>query len=300
MRTLALVFLFIAVSATGVFAQGLTVDDFYAPIASRTTMDYREALTHFHGQRFVFYQDKRMQYSIYGYLYTREMVKDHIQAIIDSFNVDDDAVVQDLIDRYAFYTPPEESIYVFTYFEAPHMENRFYKDLLDDWPSFVSFEYGVEQIQVRIEQLRDRVEGYGEDPVEEEMIFDGGTNPIKFHYTDDWLFAIKPEWTDLEYRRVPNSYEYRLTFWFNENDRQVIRDLVDNKIMPTMRLVSSRSDLWAIKDFDSRMISWVVRTVDPIYFEEIMTKQREKTWEGAPIIDPNPMARSKTKYRKGR
>ncbi|HJZ13641.1 MAG TPA: hypothetical protein VJ521_15915, partial [Acidobacteriota bacterium] len=175
MRTLALVLVFIAVSATGVFAQGLSVDDFYAPIASRTTMDFREAVAHFHGQRFVLYQDKRMQYSIYGYLYTREMVKDHIQSIIDSYTLNDDSVVQDLIDTYAFFTPPEGAIYVFTYFEGPHMENRFYKDLLDDWPNYVSFEYGVDQIQVRIEQLRDRVEGYGEEPTSEEMVFDGGT-----------------------------------------------------------------------------------------------------------------------------
>lgn len=297
MRTLALALLFTVVSATGVFAQGLSTDDFFQPIPSRETMSYREAYAHFNGQRFPIYQDKRMGYTVYGYLYTREMVQDHIQAIIDMFNVGDAVEVQKLIDYYAFYTPPEGELYIFTYFEAPHMQNRFYKDLLDDWPSYVNFEYGIDQIQTRIEQLRDRIEGYGEEPASEEMVFDGGTNPIKFHYSDDWLYTLDSEWTDLEYRRVSNAYEYRFTFIFGEDDKQNIRDWVNNKVMPTMRLVSGRKDMYAIVNFDQRMVSWVVRTVDPEFFEEIMIKQREKTWEGAAIIDPNPIARSKSKYR---
>jgi hypothetical protein len=297
MRTLALALLFTVVSATGVFAQGLSVDDFYSPIQSRETMSYREALQHFNGMRFPIYQDKRMGYTIYGYLYTREMVKDHIQAIVDMFNVNDPAELQNLIDTYAYYTPSEGELYIFTYFEAPHMQNRFYKDLLDDWPSYVNFEYGVDQIQTRIEQLRDRVEGYGEDPAEEEMIFDGGTNPIKFSYTDDWLYKLDSEWTEMEYRRVSNAYENRFAFLFAETDKQRIRDLVNNKITPTMRFISGRKDMYAVVDFNQRMIGWIVRTVDPEYFEEIMLKQREGTWEGAPITDPNPVAHSKSKYR---
>jgi len=297
MRTLALALLFTVVSATTVFAQGLSVDDFYSPIQSRETMSYREALSQFNGQRFPIYQDKRMGYTVYGYLCTREMVKDHVQAIIDMFNVDDPVEVQNLIDTYAFYTPPVGELYVFTYFEAPHMQNRFYKDLLDDWPSYVNFEYGVDQIQTRIEQLRDRVEGYGDDPVEEEMIFDGGTNPIEFSYTDNWLYSLESEWTDLEYRRVSNAYEYRFTFLFGDTDKQRVRDLINNGITPTMRFISGRKDMYAVVNFDSRMIGWVIRTVDPEFFDEIMLKQREGTWEGTGISDPNPGAHSKSKYR---
>ncbi|MCD6118428.1 hypothetical protein J7K50_01150 [bacterium] len=287
MRTLALVLLFVVVTATGVYAQALTVNDFYAPVPSRESMDYREALSHFSGQRFLLHLDKDMGYTTYGYLYTREMVKDHIQALIDEFNIDEPEIIQDLIDRYAYFTPEEGQMLIFTYFEGPHMENRFYKDLLDDWPNYVSFEYGVGQIQNRIEQLRDRIEYFEDKPVEEEMIFTGGIKPIKFHYTEDWLWTIKPEWSELDYRRVSNAYEYRFEFWFNDKDRMIIRELIDNKIMPTMRLVSGRKDMYAVEEFDNRMISWVVRTIDPEYFEEIMAKQLEKTWEGAPIDDPN-------------
>lgn len=288
MRTLAIVLILTFALAGQAAGQGLSVFDFYQPIGSRTAKSYKNALEHFNGQRFTLYQNKNLGYQINGYLYTREMVVDHIQALIDEYNVAEPDVVQRLIDRYAYYTPEEGQILVFTYFEAPHMQNRFYKDLLDTWRHHVYFEFGVQQIQNRIEDHRRRLEHYGEEPASDEMVFNGGTYPINFDYTDDWMWTIHPEFGALEYRRVPNAYECRFEFWFSESDKQVIRDLVDNKIFPTMRLVSGRQDMFGVKEFDKRFVSWVILTVDPDYFDDIMYAQRDKMWDGAAITDPKP------------
>lgn len=288
MRVIAFALLFVVVFAANVFAGGLTVDDFYAPIPSQTRGSYKEALNHFRGQRFNLVENNNMGYTIYAYLYTREMVKDHIQALLDEFNVGDYERVQTLIDHYSYYTPEEGQILVFTYFEAPHIENRYYKDLLDDWPNYVSLEVGVQQIQNVIERQRDVLEHYGPEPLGEESYFNGGTYPIEFSYDEDWIWTISPEWGPIEYRFIPNAYECRFEFWFSRYDIQAIEDLIDNGIMPTFRLVSSKHNLYGSKSFNNRMVSWIVRTIDPDYFAYTQKQQREKIWEGAPVDDPNP------------
>ncbi|MEP0814070.1 MAG: hypothetical protein HRF49_05335 [bacterium] len=286
MRTLTLAVLFVVAMAGGAIAAGLTVDDFYPAMPSRTMIDYREALLQYPSQRFQLVHDKEMGYTVYGYLFTREMVKDFIQAVIDEYGLNDPGDIQWLIDKYAYYTPEPGQVLVFAYFEGFHMENRYYKELLDTWPETVYFEFGVDQIQRIIERQRKNVEHYRGEPEEGDNQYGGGINPITFHYTDDWIWAIKPEYS-FEYRRVPNAYEYRFEFWFTDSDIQLVKDLIENEIFPTFRLVSSQYNLYGKRTFDRRFGNWIIKSLDPEYFDMVMEQQRKKLWTGAKLSDPN-------------
>ena len=150
MRFFWMVLVCLALIATPVLAQGLKVEDFRPAIPSRTMLSTDWSLSRYPGQKMLLFEDKMFGYKIYSYVLTRELVKDHIQAVIDEFNIFDRDNIEDMINYYLDITPQEREVLVVLLYTAPNISNRYYINHLSNLDQKVYLEYGVKPIQKHV------------------------------------------------------------------------------------------------------------------------------------------------------
>ena len=280
-----------AIFAAPALAQGLTVGDFRPAIPSRTRYSYDLSLSRYPGQRMLLYWDKKFEYKVYSYVYTRQMIVDHIQTTIDKYALSDPGQIEDLINYYLDVTPQEREAIAVIYFEAPGISNRYYVNRFNDFESSIYLEYAAQKVQKHVLRAREQMAKERRDyPTKEEMTYGEGKEPLFLDLDADYMYY--PEKVMLEdqtWDPMNNAYRWVIAFKFGDEDVARLEEFVLNGINVTFSLVLSRPEMFEYKALPRLQQYQILRMVDPefVEFEESIeeltppkesTKAKEKYW----------------------
>lgn len=280
-----------AMVALPALAQGLTVKDFRPAIPSRVRHSYDLSLSRYPGQRMLLYWDKKFRYKVYSYVYTRQMIIDHIQTVIDKNGLSDEGQIEDLINYYLDVTPQEREAIAVLYFEAPGISNRYFINEFVDFENNIYMEYGAPKVEHHVLQARKQMAKERRDyPTKKEMIYEAGKHPLFLDLDTDYLYyPEKVLLEDQSWDPMNNAYRWVIAFKFSDEDIARLEEFLLNKIDVTFSLVISRPEMFEYKALPKLQQYQILRMVDPefIEFEEEIgemsppkdrTKAREKYW----------------------
>lgn len=269
MRFFWMVLVCLALIATPVLAQGLKVEDFRPAIPSRTMLSTDWSLSRYPGQKMLLFEDKKFGYKLYSYVLTRELVKDHIQAVIDEFNIFDRDNIEDMINYYLDVTPQEREVLVVLLYTAPNISNRYYINHLSNLDQKVYLEYGVKPIQKHVLKARDAMAKDRRDyPTEDEMIYKAGTRPLYLDVDKDYLYY--PERVVLEdqgWDNIAKCYRWMFAFTFTDEDIARLEEFILNNINVEFSLVLSDPELFSYKTLRPYMKYQILKLVDPEFVD---------------------------------
>jgi len=258
-----------ALVATPALAQGLSVEDFRPPIPSRTMYSFDKAVSFWPGQKAVLFEDKRFGYKLYAYVFTRNLVQDHIQKVIDQFNITDPARIEDMINSYLDVTPQEREILVQIFYTAPNISNRYYINHLQGFEDTVYLEYGAPRVQKHVQMARRAMSMERRDyPTRDEMVFEGGTRPLYVDVDQDYLYY--PEKVLLEdqgWDSMSKAYRWSFAFNFTDEDIARIEEFILNDIDVEFNLVLSDPELFSYCAVRPHIRYQILRLVDPEFVE---------------------------------
>ncbi|OPX23008.1 MAG: hypothetical protein B1H03_02950 [Planctomycetales bacterium 4484_113] len=280
-----------AIFAAPALAQGLTVEDFRPAIPSRVRHSYDLSLSRYPGQRMLLYWDKKFDYKIYSYIYTRQMIIDHIQTTIDKYALSDASQIENLINYYLDVTPQEREAIAVLYFEAPKISNRYFLNEFVDFEDSVFLEYGAPKVEKHVLRARKQMAKERRDyPTKDEMVYEAGKHPLFLDLDSDYLYY--PEKVMLEdqtWDPMNDAYRWVIAFKFSDEDIARLEEFLLNDIDVTFSLVLSRPEMFEYKALPKLQQYQILRMVDPefIDFEESIdemsppkdhTKAKEKYW----------------------
>ncbi|OGK11732.1 MAG: hypothetical protein A2Y63_00240 [Candidatus Riflebacteria bacterium RBG_13_59_9] len=223
-----------------------------------------QSLSYWPGQRMVLFEDREFGYKLYSYILTRGLVRDHIQKIIDQFNISDPNKIEDMINTYLDITPQEREILVTVFYTAPNIANRYYINHLSGFEDTVYLEYGSQRVQKHVQKAREAMKNERRDfPTKDEMIFDAGTRPLFLDLDKDYLFY--PEKVVLEdqgWDSMNKAYHWAFAFNFTDEDIARIEEFVLNDIEVDFSLILSDPELFSYTGAKPYLEYQILRSVD--------------------------------------
>lgn len=133
----------------------LTLEDFRLPVPGRVQKEFNwERLTYPDNSRVVWHDDCN-KYTVSAFFFTRDMVRDHIQTLIDAYYVCDPDVVQQMIDYYAEVTPQSGEAISWVWFSVDEDKhditdlgpNRYFERYLANFKDKFYLEFGLPKAQ---------------------------------------------------------------------------------------------------------------------------------------------------------
>lgn len=106
----------------------LTLDDFRFPVVKRTMKEFDLEREYYPKHSRVVWHDDCNGYTVTAFFFTRDMVRDHIQRLIDEYYICDGAVAQQLIDYYAEVTPQCGEAISWVWFSVDENSKHHYSD----------------------------------------------------------------------------------------------------------------------------------------------------------------------------
>jgi len=280
-----------AIATAPALAQGLSAEDFRPAIPSRTRYSYDLSLSRYPGQRMLLYWDKKFGYEIYSYVFTRQMIKDHIQTTIDKFAISDPDEIENLINYYLDVTPQEREAITVLYFEAPKISNRYFVNEFIDFEKNIHLEYGAPAAQWHVLKARKAMAKERRDyPTKEEMAYEGGKHALFLDMDADYLYYPKKTLLeDQSWDPMNNAYRWVIAFSFGDEDVARLEEFILNHIDVTFSLVLSRPEMFEYKALPKLQQYQILKMVDPefVEFEEAIEemsppkdrmKAKEKYW----------------------
>jgi len=283
MRFTGIILISLALLATPVMAQGLTADDLRPPVPSRTMLSMDKFLSCYPGQRMTLFRDCEFGYELTAYVLTRKLVKEHIQKVIDQYNITDPDAVENLINSYLDMTPQEREVLVFLFFTAPNISNRYFINHLRGLEDTVYLEYGSPRVQKHVLKARQAMKKERRDyPTKDEMVYDEGTRPLFLDLDEDYLYY--PEKVVLEdqgWDSMNKAYRWSFAFNFTDEDIARIEELILNDIDVEFSLVLTDPEFFKYTGVRPHMKYQILRLVDPEFVDfmeaiEAMSPPKER------------------------
>jgi hypothetical protein len=287
MRLFGTVLICLALLSTPVLAQALKADDFRPAMPSRTMLSYDKSLSYYPGQKMILFQDKQFGYKLYAYVLTRKLVQEHIQKVIDQFQITDPAQIDNLINKYVDYTPQNREVLVLLFYTAPNIANRFYVNHLGNLEQTVYLEYGSQRVEDHVVKARELMAKQRRDiPTQEEMVFDGGTRPLYLDMDKDYLYY--PEKVVLEdqgWDSLSKAYRWAFAFHFNDQDIARIEEFMLNGINVDFSLVLTDPEFFSYMNVRPHMRYQILNLIDPEFVDYLIS-----TEQMVPVPDPGKIA----------
>jgi hypothetical protein len=139
----------------------LTLDDFRYPVPMRSRKEFSWERLGYPKKAVQVWKGDCSDYTVSAFFFTRDMVRDHIQMIIDTYNICDPAIVQQLIDYYAEVTPQcgEAISWVWFQINDPNNskcmqageENRYFANYLSSFKDKFHLEFGLPKVQDKVD-----------------------------------------------------------------------------------------------------------------------------------------------------
>jgi hypothetical protein len=128
----------------------LTLDDFRFPVVKRTLQAFNWERERYPKDSKLVWHDDCHHYTVTAYFFTRDMVRDHIQRLIDEYYICDKDIVQQMIDYYAEVTPQCGEAISWVWFAvdpqghhyADQRENRYFTSYLANFKDKFYLEFG--------------------------------------------------------------------------------------------------------------------------------------------------------------
>jgi hypothetical protein len=150
----------------------LTLADFRVPVPGRTQKEFNWERLDYPRHSSQVWHDDCHGFTVTAFFFTRDMVRDHIQRLVDEYYICEPDVLQGVIDYYAEVTPQCGEAISWVWFSvddanhhyADKRENRYFTSYLDNFKDKFYLEFGLPKVQNRIDdkvhdflyQYRDR------------------------------------------------------------------------------------------------------------------------------------------------
>jgi hypothetical protein len=128
----------------------LTLDDFRFPVVKRTMKEFDLEREYYPKHSKMVWNDFCHGYTVTAFFFTRDMVRDHIQRLIDEYYICDPAILQQTIDYYAEVTPQCGEAISWVWFSvddskhpyADKRENRYFMRYLANFKDKFYLQFG--------------------------------------------------------------------------------------------------------------------------------------------------------------
>lgn len=153
----------------------LTLEDFRFPVPKRTKKEFNFERLYYPEHAVTVWESDCHNYRVTAFFFTRDMIRDHIQRLIDEYYVCEPAVLQQVIDYYAEVTPQCGEAISWVWFAVnqkghvmpDRMENRYFTKYLGNFKDKFYLEFGLPKAQEIVDenlreflyQYRDRGKG---------------------------------------------------------------------------------------------------------------------------------------------
>lgn len=161
----------------------LTLADFRYPVVKRTAKEFSFERLYYPDHSLVSWHDDCAGYTVTAFFFTRDMVRDHIQRLVDEYYICEPDLLQQVIDYYAEVTPQCGEAISWVWF-AVDKKNHNYSDQLEN-PFFTKYLYNFEDkfyLEFGLPKVQDKV--------------DEDVREFLYQYRDRGRFACGPEFKE--------------------------------------------------------------------------------------------------------
>lgn len=138
----------------------LTLEDFRFPVPKRTQREFSFERLYYPKHSVQVWHDKCHGYTVTAFFFTRDMVRDHIQRLIDENYICEADLLQQVIDYYAEVTPQCGEVISWVWFAVDNngrnypdrMENRFFTAYLNNFKDKFYLEFGMPKVQEKVDE----------------------------------------------------------------------------------------------------------------------------------------------------
>lgn len=139
----------------------LTLADFRFPVPKRTAKAFSFERMYYPDHTVQVWHDKCHGYTITAFFFTRDMVRDHIQRLIDEYYICEPDLAQQVIDYYAEVTPQCGEVISWVWFAvdkekkhhfADRRENRYFTSYLSNFKDKFYLEFGFPKVQGKVDE----------------------------------------------------------------------------------------------------------------------------------------------------
>jgi hypothetical protein len=139
----------------------LTLEDFRFPVAKRTAKAFTFERMYYPEHSVQVWHDRCHGYSVTAFFFTRDMVRDHIQRLVDEYYICEPDLLQQIIDYYAEVTPQCGEVISWVWFAvddnkqhhyADRAENRYFTSYLSSFKDKFYLEFGLPKVQAKVDE----------------------------------------------------------------------------------------------------------------------------------------------------
>jgi hypothetical protein len=138
----------------------LTLEDFRYPVPGRTHKEWSQMTWYYPEHSRVVWHDADHGFTVTAFFFTRDMVRDHIQRLIDEYYVCEPDLVQQMIDYYAEVTPQCGEAISWVWFRVddkghPYIDqrpNRYFENYLYNFKDKFYLEFGLPKAQAEVDE----------------------------------------------------------------------------------------------------------------------------------------------------
>lgn len=137
----------------------LTLADFRFPVPARTQREFIMERLYYPKHAVTVWEDKAHKFRVTSFFFTRDMVRDHIQRLLDEYYICDPDLAQQIIDYYAEVTPQcgEAISWVWFHIDGPESmqggrENRYFGNYLSSFKDKFHLEFGLPKVQAKVDK----------------------------------------------------------------------------------------------------------------------------------------------------
>ena len=150
----------------------LTLADFRVPVPGRSQKEFNWERLDYPRHSTQVWHDDCHGFTVTAFFFTRDMIRDHIQRLVDEYYICEPDLLQGVIDYYAEVTPQCGEAISWVWFSvddanhhyADKRENRYFTSYLDNFKDKFYLEFGLPKVQNNIDdevheflyQYRDR------------------------------------------------------------------------------------------------------------------------------------------------
>jgi len=138
----------------------LTLEDFRFPVVKHTARKFEWERMYYPEHAVTVWHSDCHGYTVTAFFFTRDMVRDHIQRLIDEYYICEPDVLQQVIDYYAEVTPQCGEAISWIWFSVDdkghkiydRYENRYFTSYLDNFKDKFYLEFGLPKVEDKIKE----------------------------------------------------------------------------------------------------------------------------------------------------
>ena len=138
----------------------LTVDDFRFPVPKRSAKGFSYERDYYPDHSVVVWHDRDNMFSVTAFFFTRDMIRDHVQRLVDEYYICEPDLLQQVIDYYAEVTPQNGEIITWVWFSiddnkevfSGREENRYFASYLSNFKDKFHLDFGLPKVQKTVDK----------------------------------------------------------------------------------------------------------------------------------------------------